>query len=170
MWWVPLAPLRDGVLVASALASVLDVDEEPGRKLADSITGALERRRALVLFDNCEHLVEAVARLVSSLVSTCPELLVVATSREALAVSGEHVVAVQPLVSGDAVELFRARARSAGATLDSVESDEVVALLCERLDNLPLAVELAAARAAVLPPETLLERLTTRLDILARSP
>ena len=166
-WWVPLAPLREGSLVASAVASVLEVEEEPGRTLLESIAGAVARRRALLLLDNCEHLVDAVADLVAALVAEGPDVLVVTTSREALRITGEEVYAVEPLATRDAVELFHARARSAGAALEPGGGDDgVVAELCARLDNLPLAVELAAARAAALPPAALLERLSSGLDVL----
>jgi predicted ATPase/class 3 adenylate cyclase len=164
-WWVPLAPLRDPSLVVSALASVLEVEEEPGRSLTDSVTGAFAGKRALVLLDNCEHLVDAVAEVASAVVAACPHVRVLATSREALAIGGEQVFPVEPLVDADAVELFFARARSVGASLDD-EQRGVVTELCGRLDNLPLAVELAAARAAALPPAALLERLSSGLDVL----
>jgi predicted ATPase/class 3 adenylate cyclase len=164
-WWVPLAALRDGSLVASALASVLEVEEETGQPLASSIAHAIERRRLLLLLDNCEHLVEDAAALVAEIASRCPDVLVLATSREALAIAGEHVYDVQSLSSSDAVALFFARAGAAGASVGS-EAVGDVTLLCERLDNLPLAVELAAARAPALPPATLLARLGSGLDVL----
>jgi predicted ATPase/class 3 adenylate cyclase len=164
-WWVPLAPLRDPSLVVSALASVLEVEEDPGRSATDSITDALAGKRVLLLLDNCEHLIEAVADLASAIVTACPDVCLLATSREALAIGGEQVFPVEPLVDADAIELFVARARAAGATLDD-QQKEVVAELCGRLDNLPLAVELAAARAAALPPTALLERLSSGLDVL----
>ena len=166
IWWVPLAPLREEASVASAVAGVLEVEEEASRSLIASIGSSLARKRVLLLLDNCEHLVEAVAELVSGIVTSCPDALVVATSREPLAVAGEHVFPVEPLVAEDAAELFLARARAAGAHLDGAATPGVVRELCARLDNLPLAVELAAARAAVLPPAALLERLATRLDVL----
>jgi predicted ATPase/class 3 adenylate cyclase len=166
VWWVPLASLRDEALVASALASALDVDEEAGRPLAASIADSLARKRVLLLLDNCEHLVDAVAELVAAIVTACPDVLVLSTSRESLAVTGEQVFSVQPLVSRDAFELFQARARAAGAHVDEPGTHDVVAALCERLDNLPLAVELAAARSAALPPAALLERISSRLDVL----
>ncbi len=166
IWWVPLAPLREAASVASAVAGILNVEEEAGRPLTASIASSLARKRVLLLIDNCEHLVDAVAQLVSGIVASCPGVLVVATSREPLAVAGEHVIPVEPLVAEDAVELFQARARAAGARLDGAATQDVVRDLCARLDNLPLAVELAAARAAVLPPTALLERLATRLDAL----
>ena len=166
IWWVPLASLREAKGVAFAVATALDVEEDPGRPLAASIARSLAHKRVLLLLDNCEHLLEAAAELVAGIVASCPHALVIATSREPLAVAGEHVVPVDPLVADDAVELFHARARAAGARLDGVEAQRVVGELCTRLDNLPLAVELAAARAAVLPPAALLERLATRLDVL----
>ena len=166
IWWVPLAPLREDASVASAVASVLEVEEEAGRPLIASIGSSLARKRVLLLLDNCEHLVEAAAELVAGIVTSCPDTLVIATSREPLTIAGEHVIPVEPLVAEDAAELFRARARAAGARLDGAETSRAVTELCSRLDNLPLAVELAAARAAVLPPAALLERLATRLDVL----
>ena len=166
-WWVPLAPLREGTLVGSATAQALDVDEQPGRDITESIASALLRKRLLLLVDNCEHLIEPVASLAAKLVGSCPEVLVIATSREPLAISSENVFAVQPLIEDDAVDLFFARARAAGARLDAGEAGHDVVKLCARLDNLPLAVELAAARTAALPPVALLERLSTRLDVLS---
>jgi len=110
---------------------------------------------------------DACAGVVATLVARCPNALVVVTSREPLDVSGEHVVQVDPLAPDDAVVLFTTRARAAGADLAATpESWAVVAELCARLDELPLAVELAAARAAAIPPAALLERLAGRLDSL----
>jgi predicted ATPase/class 3 adenylate cyclase len=167
VWWVPLAPLSGGELVVSSVAGVLDVEEESGRTVADSIAAALERKRLLLVLDNCEHVILAAAEFVATVVRSCPDVLVVATSREPLAVAGEHVYPVLPLAADDAFELFHARARAAGARLDVASTHAIVTELCTRLDNLPLAVELAAARAGVLPPAALLERLATRLDVLA---
>ena len=164
-WWVPLAPLRDDSAVASAVANALEVEEEPGRSLTESISSALTRKRALLLLDNCEHLVEPVAGLASAVIAACPDVRLLATSREALAIGGEHVFPVLPLLADDAVERFFARARAAGASLGD-EQRGVAAELCGRLDNLPLAVELAAARAVALPPAALLERLSSGLDVL----
>lgn len=166
VWWVPLAPLRGDAGVGSAVASVLEVEEEPGRDVAESIASALARKRLLVLVDNCEHVIDAAARLVAALVGSCPDVIVIATSREPLAIAGENVFPVQPLAAPDAVALFRARAHAAGAGLEGADVDGAVAALCARLDNLPLAVELAAARAAALPPSALLERLSSGLDLL----
>jgi predicted ATPase/class 3 adenylate cyclase len=166
VWWVPLAPLRDGAQVSSALAGVLEVEEETGRPLVDSIGDALLGKRVLLLLDNCEHLLDAAAALTASLVAACPDTLVLATSREALAIQGEQVFPVEPLAEHDAVDLFLARARAAGVTRDLRPERDVVAELCRCLDSLPLAVELAAARTATLPPSALLDRLSSRLDLL----
>jgi predicted ATPase/class 3 adenylate cyclase len=163
--WVPLASLRDEAHVASAVAQALDVQEDPETSLESAIAAALTHARSLLLLDNCEHVLDAVALVVSPVVEACPDTLVLATSREPLAVAAEHVYAVDPLVSADAVTLFRARARAAGAPADAADGDSAIEELCARLDNLPLAVELAAARAAALPPKALLERLS-RLDVL----
>ncbi|CAN5120001.1 hypothetical protein BH09ACT13_BH09ACT13_13530 [soil metagenome] len=164
--WVPLASLHDPSLVASAVAQVLEVEEGSGESLADAISSALAAKRVLLLLDNCEHVLDAAAQIVSPLLRSCPEVLVLTTSREPLAVAGEHVYDVQPLLSRDAISLFDARARAAGAVLDSTASRSSIEKLCARLDNLPLAVELAAARAAQLPPAALLERLSSRVDLL----
>lgn len=166
IWWIPLAPLRQPELLASAVATVLGVEEEPGQELTTSIAASLARRRTLLVIDNCEHLVDSAATLVAAIVAGCPDVVVLATSREALAVSGEHVFTVPSLVEDDAVELFHARSHAAGGSSDQKGKGEVVRRLCARLDNLPLAVELAAARSVALPPATLLERLSSSLDLL----
>ncbi|MDQ3672389.1 MAG: NB-ARC domain-containing protein, partial [Actinomycetota bacterium] len=164
--WVPLAEIREGGLVASAVAQALDVDERPGENLVAAIPRAVSAKRLLLLLDNCEHVVDAVSAIVSPLLEACPDLLILATSRQQLAVSGEHVYAVEPLLPADALSLFESRAHAAGAVLDPAENRAAIESLCSRLDNLPLAVELAAARAPVIPPTALLERLTSRLDLL----
>jgi predicted ATPase/class 3 adenylate cyclase len=166
VFWVPLASLENPALVPSAVAQAIDVEERPGEPLAAAIPRAVNGKRMLLLLDNCEHVLDAASDVVSPLLAACPEVLGLATSREPLALAGEQVYAVQPLVPTDAVSLFKARARAAGATIDVAESRATIERLCARLDNLPLAVELAAARTAVLPPAALLERLSSRLDVL----
>jgi predicted ATPase/class 3 adenylate cyclase len=163
--WVPLAPVAEGALVATALAETLDVKEEPGEPLVSAIARAVGGKRVLLLVDNCEHVLDAVAGVVAPLLAASPHVLVLATSREAIGIAGEHVYAVQTLSSPDAIRLFGTRALAAGAPREEVENG-VVQALCARLDNLPLAVELAAARAPVLPPAAMLEALTERLDLL----
>jgi predicted ATPase/class 3 adenylate cyclase len=165
--WASLASLRDSGLVASAVAEAVEVEEEPGESILAAVARALSGKRLLLLVDNCEHVLEAAADVVSRLLASCPEVLLLATSREPLAVAGEHVYPVQPLSSWDAVNLFDARASAAGAQ-PGTDGDgrAAVEALCARLDNLPLAVELAAARAAVLPPAAMLAVLSERLDVL----
>lgn len=137
----------------------------------DSIGVALSGRSVLVVFDNCEHVLDAVADLVDDVLEMSPSSRVLATSREGLAVDGEHLVAVPGLGSLDgesaAIALFVDRARTADASFVMGEGDlGVVQEICRRLDGLPLAIELAAARVGVLTPTDLLSRLDERFDVL----
>jgi predicted ATPase/class 3 adenylate cyclase len=162
VFWAPLAPLRERGLVASAIAGALGVDEADEASLGSALVHAVQRP-TLLLVDNCEHLLEEVAAAVGDLIANVGGLRLLATSREALALTGERVLPIDPLERPDAVALFIARAEAAGAaTLD----EQAVGLLCARLDDLPLALEIAAARAQALPPEVLLERLSQRLTLL----
>jgi predicted ATPase/class 3 adenylate cyclase len=154
VWWVPLAPLRDPELVLEAAGQAL------GTK--DGLAEHIAHQAMLLLFDNFEHVVDAAADL-SELLAACPNLHLLVTSRELLRVPGEQAYPVPPLEPEDGTELFLARARAA---LPSFEPSRAVPELCDRLENLPLALELAAARVRVLSPEHLLERLSRRLDVL----
>ena len=149
VFWVGLAALRDPALVTETIAQAL------GAK--DGLTEHIGERELLVLLDNLEQVVAAAPEL-ASLVEACPNLHLLLTSRERLRVRGEHEYQVPPLAEREAVELFCARAQT--------EPDDTVRALCRALDNLPLAVELAAARASVLSPAQILERLSKRLDLL----
>jgi predicted ATPase/class 3 adenylate cyclase len=161
VWWVPLAPVRDPTLVLSTVATTLDVQEEAGASLAETMTSALSGKRALLLLDNAEHLLPDVAGAVASLRDVHgPKLLV--TSRERLRLQGEHAWSVPALEESDGVTLFTTRARSADP---SFTPSSAVARLCDELDNLPLALELAAAHVTLFSPEQLLERLGQRLDL-----
>jgi predicted ATPase/class 3 adenylate cyclase len=162
LWWVPMAPLRDAGLLASSVAQALGVEEQPGRELAESVAAQLTGKQALLVLDNAEHLMPEVAAKIAEL-RDIPGPTVLATSRERLQLQGEHVYSVPSLVDEDGVELFLTRAR---AMQSVVEESESVAELCSRLDNLPLALELAAARTVVFSPEQLVERLSDRLDLL----
>ena len=160
--WVPLAPLRDPSLVTSAVAEALEVGEEPGSALVDTLRASLAGKRTLLLLDNLEHLLPAIAGDVAALAAG-NGTVVLATSRERLQAEGEQVYAVPTLADEDAISLFLARARA----LDpAFEPDGGVAELCARLDNLPLAIELAAARTPLFTTAQLLERLSQRLDLL----
>ena len=162
IWWVPLASLSDARLVTSAIAQALSVKEEPGKELEESLAARLGGKRALLVLDNAEHLMPEVASRIAELRDVSGPTLVV-TSRERLQVQGEQVYSVPPLAGDEGVELFLSRARA----IDSdVSASESVAELCSRLDNLPLALELAAARSVVFSPEQLVERLSHRLDLL----
>jgi predicted ATPase len=154
VWWVPLAPLRDPELVLDAARQAL------GTK--DGLAEHIAHQAMLLLFDNFEHVVDAAADL-SELLAACPNLHLLVTSRELLRVPGEQAYPVPPLEPEDGTELFLARARAA---LPSFEPSRAVPELCDRLENLPLALELAAARVRVLSPDQLLERLSRRLDML----
>ncbi|HLB18887.1 MAG TPA: tetratricopeptide repeat protein [Gaiellaceae bacterium] len=154
IFWVPLAPLRDPELVLVTAGEVLGAREGLGEYLAD--------KSLLLLFDNFEHVVEAAPGL-SELLASCPNVHLLVTSRELLRVPGEQAYPVPPLEPEDGTELFVARARAA---LPSFVAGDAVPKLCARLENLPLALELAAARVRVLSPEQLVERLSQRLDLL----
>ena len=155
VWWVALAPLRDPTLVLESAATALGASRDLAEHIGDT--------RLLLLFDNFEHLTAAAADL-APLLATCPNLTVLVTSREPLHLAGEHEYAVDPLAPNEAVELFLARALA--ARRDFVANGEVTQI-CERLDYLPLAIELAAARVKVLSPGALSERLEQRLPLLA---
>ena len=155
VWWVPLAPLADHMLVGAAAAQALGAKE--------TLAAAIGDRQLLLLLDNFEHLLDA-APVVADAIAACPRLTVLVTSREPLHVDGEWEVAVDPLQEREAVELFVQRA--AAVHSDTVPNGEV-AEICRRLDCLPLAVELAAARAKALSLPALLARLDQRLPLLA---
>jgi predicted ATPase len=165
VFWAPLAPLRDAGLVASAVADAVGVVEDAGFPLEQTLERETTGRRMLVLLDNCEHLLEGVGRVVPGLVRA--GVFVLATSRERLAVSGERVYPVDPLEREDAIALFIDRAEAAGGVLEPTrDTREAVDALCARLDDLPLALELAAPWAALLPPTLLLESLSDRTHVL----
>jgi predicted ATPase len=181
-WLVELAPLSDPDLVAQAVASVLGVRETPGTPLVDSLRAHLGSRQALLVLDNCEHLVGACADLASNLLRSCPGLRILATSRETLGVPGEAIFAVPPLSLPDprrlpapgglpeyeAVRLFVERARAVKADFSLDEGNALaVAQICYRLDGIPLAIELAAARVRVLSAGRISSRLDDSFSLLA---
>jgi len=159
VFWVPLATLRDPDLVLRSAAEALGATE----RLADHISS----KRLLLLFDNFEHLADA-APEVAALLAACANLDVLVTSREPLHLAGEHEYAVAPLDDDEAVALFVARARAIDP--DFAAADDVVTAICRRLDDLPLAIELAAARVKVLTAAQILERLARRLPLLTGGP
>jgi len=154
VWWVPLAALRDPGLVLETAAQVL------GAK--DGLIEHIGAKSVLLLFDNFEQVTAAAAGL-ADLLSSCPQLELLVTSREPLHISGEQEYAVPPLVQTEAVDLFLARARAIDR---GFQADDTVSEICRRLDDLPLALELAAARVKALSSAQILERLEQRLPLL----
>jgi predicted ATPase len=154
VWWIPLAPLRDPALVLATAAQTL------GSK--NGLAEHIQDKSMLCLFDNFEQVVEAAPEL-AALLSECPNLDLLVTSRERLRVSGEQTYPVPPLAESEGEALFLTRAR---AVDPSFTPNEAVRELCLRLDELPLAIELAAARTALFSPEQLLDKLAQRLDLL----
>ena len=177
---VELAELRDPDALTTELATTLDL-EDVTRSTEAAVTAFVRERRLLVVLDNCEHLVDACARLVQALLQASPGLRVVATSRQPLGVAGEQLMVVEPLslpspadvrrgaLSGsEAVELFVERARLVVPGFElGVEDAELVARLCTVLDGMPLAIELAAARLRMLSLAQLADRLRDRFGVLA---
>ena len=159
--WAPLAPLRDPALLLPTVAQALELNEEPGRPLTETLATALTGKRSLLVLDNVEHLLPRAAAEVATLRDLDgPKVLV--TSRERLRVGGEQVWPVPSLAEPDAVELFTARAL---AVDPSFSTTAATAELCTRLDDLPLAIELAAGRTGLFSTDELLERLSQRLDL-----
>ena len=154
VWWVPLAPLRDPELVLATAEQALGARNG----LAEHIV----EKRLLLLFDNFEHMIEAAAGL-AELLASCPDLDLLVTSREPLHISGEQEYSVPPLRHEEGVGFFVTRAR---AVEPDFEPDEAVTEICRGLDDLPLALELAAARVKVLSPKQILARLDQRLPLL----
>lgn len=166
MRFVDLSTVRDPALVPAAVADALEVLESRSRTLARAIVAALRDRELILVLDNFEQVLEA-AEFVSVLHAECPRLRVIVTSRQPLRIRHERVFVLAPLASDPATTLFIERARSAGAR---VTDPEIAARICRRLDGLPLAIELAAARCRHLPPRALLGRLDRALPLLELGP
>ena len=158
VWWVSLAALSDPELVDSTIAQVVGAKGDLGEHLRE--------QKALLLLDNFEQLVDTAPKI-AALLSEAPELRLLVTSRERLGIGAEHEYPVPTLAADEAIALFTARARQ---LKPSFEPDEAVAEICRRLDGLPLAVELAAARVKVLRTEQVLERLGRSLELLTAGP
>ncbi|HYO49039.1 MAG TPA: tetratricopeptide repeat protein [Chloroflexia bacterium] len=184
VWFVPLAPLTGPGLVASSISQALGVQENPGQPIEDTLCEHVRDRRMLLLLDNFEHVVEA-APLIGRMLSLAPGLKVLATSRALLHVYGEHELPVRPLSLPDpastptveelakysAVALFVARTQAVKPDFRlSLENAYTVAEICVRLDGLPLAIELLAARAKLFAPDAMLVRLDQRLSLLTGGP
>jgi predicted ATPase/DNA-binding SARP family transcriptional activator/DNA-binding CsgD family transcriptional regulator len=182
VWFVELASLSDPELVPGAVAQTLGVREQPGQPLTRALAAHLRSGQTLLILDNCEHVVEAAASLVNDLLKSCPKLKVLATSREPLGVPGESVRPVPPLavpaaedgaptaesvMLREAVRLFVERARSRLPDFEvTAENAGSVARVCRKLDGIPLAIELAAARMGALAVEQVAQRLEGSLKLL----
>ena len=165
---VELAPLADPDLLPQQVLAALGLREEPGHSPAGTLTAHLRDRRALLVLDNCEHLVGAAAALAEGLLRSCPRLTVLATSREPLGVPGEATWRVPSLSPAGAMALFTERAQAVTPDFDvSDEAAPALAQLCRRLDNIPLAIELAAARTSALSVEEIAARLDDRFRLLS---
>jgi non-specific serine/threonine protein kinase len=167
VWLVEFGSISDPATVAAVTATTLGLREEPPVPILDVLTAHLRGRAGLLLLDNCEHLVAACAALAERLLRSCPRLKILATSREILQVPGEAVWRVPGLADDEAVQLFRDR-----ASLSSIDADPsgaehpILCRICQRLDGIPLAIELAAARTSMLSSEEILARLEGRFRLL----
>jgi predicted ATPase/DNA-binding SARP family transcriptional activator len=172
-WLVELAPVAEASGVAAAMALALGAGEMGERRRAgaapstvDAVAAHLSGRSTLVVLDNCEHVIGEAARVTETLLRAVPGLRVVATSREALGVPGESIMPVGPLPPDDALSLFVDRAQSAAPSQDVAQDASLAADVCRRLDGMPLAIELAAARLRALPLAQLAARLDNRFRVL----
>ena len=166
-WFVELSDITSSADVARTVAETLDVRGSPGRSLTESITRALQRRRALLVLDNCEHVIDGAAELAQAVSADCIEMKILTTSREGLGLPNEQLIIVGPLdAAGPGVELFNQRATAADQNFDPDANRAEVEEICRRLDGVPLAIELAAARTRSLSPADLVERLDNHLRLL----
>lgn len=180
VWFVDLAPIAEAGQIPAAVAAALGIQAQPGRPLQDSLMDSLREQAALVILDNCEHVIDEAAAFCSRVVRTCPRVRILATSREPLGVDGERVYRVvslslppqeadsaDDLIASDAVRLFveRARVQDPGFVLDDAVAS-LVSSICRRLDGIPLALELAAARLSSMSLTHLSDRLDQRFRLL----
>jgi predicted ATPase/class 3 adenylate cyclase len=181
VWLVELAPLSDPALVPQTVAEVVSVRESPGESIIKTLVGALKEKRLLLVLDNCEHVLESSARLVDAILKACPKVKILVSSREALGIGGEGAYRVpslslpnlqqlqtpESLSHSEAVHLFIERAITMKADFAVTNQDALaLASVCHRLDGVPLAIELAAARVRSLTVEELGRRLDDRFRLL----
>jgi non-specific serine/threonine protein kinase len=179
-WLVDLVSVSDPALVPSVVAGVLDLKLGGDEISNESVARAIGEKKLLLVLDNCEHVIDAVAGLAETLVRLCPATSIIATSREVLRIEGEHVYRVPPLdvpsphqegpdivLGHSAVQLFIARTKALDSKFSPhAENLPPIAAICRRLDGIPLAIEFAAARTAMLGPEVVLSRLHDRFELL----
>ena len=160
-WLIELGPISDGVQVASALAAALRVTEQPGEDLLTTVASALRQRRALLVIDNCEHLLDAAAASAEALLRACPEIRILTTTRQPLRATGEFAYRIPPLA--EAERLFYERAVQSAPDF---ELTPAVTAICRDLEGLPLAIELAAARVSQISADDLAAGLNRSLHLL----
>jgi predicted ATPase/class 3 adenylate cyclase len=180
VWFIDLAPITDGGQIPAMVAAVLGLPDQCGPDLSEAVVDALGDQDALILLDNCEHLIDAAAKFCDQVIRRCPRVSILSTSREPLGIDGERVYRVPSLslpaadaestadlARSDAVRLFaeRARLHDPGFSLDE-QTAALVATLCRRLDGIPLALELAAARLSSMSLRQITERLDQRFRLL----
>jgi len=166
---IELAALSDPAQIIPALAQVFGLQESPFNPLAAVVTEALRDKNLLIILDNCEHLIAACARLADDLLHHCMQVKILASSREALGIAGEMAYRIPPLADSESTRLFMERARASNAKLSLAGSDaSSVAQICSRLDGIPLAIELAAARTNFLSIDQIAARLDKPLQIVDR--
>ena len=176
VWFFELAAVADPAAVPDAVAAVLGITQQPGKSVAESVAAALEGRVRLLVFDNCEHVRDAIADLVEAILAASATVRILATSREGLGVADEQLWLVPSLdvgagIDSAAVELFVERARSVASRFALSNADEGAAVveICRRLDGIPLAIELAASRMASMTASEVRDRLDHRFRLLVGS-
>jgi predicted ATPase len=176
VWFFELAAVADPMAVPDAVAAVLGIIQQPGKSVADSIASALEGRVRLLVFDNCEHVVDSVADLVEAILAAAPNVTILATSREGVGVGDEQLWRVPSLdvssgTESAAVNLFLDRAHSVVSDFSLAQPGETDAVveICRRLDGIPLAIELAASRMASMTASEVRDRLDQRFRLLVGS-
>jgi len=177
VWLVELAPLTDGGQIDGAVAAAMGIQDQTGPLQAEALIRALTAQDTLIVLDNCEHLIDAAAKFCEQVIRRCPRVRILATSREPLGIDGERVYrvpslslpgdveAIEEVAASDAVRLFAERARDSGFNLDA-QSARQVATICRRLDGIPLALELAAARLSSMSLKQVSDRLDQRFRLL----
>ena len=181
VWFVELAPIIDPVLLPQEILRELGIKEEPKKTLEETLTGYLKDKEILIILDTCEHIIEACAMLTEKLLTKCPKLKIIATSREALKCTGEQIhsilslktpnlkeeISTEQLTQYESVRLFIERALTVNQKFRVTnENAPSLAGICSQLDGIPLAIELAAARVKVLTVEKIYERLNSRFSLL----
>jgi predicted ATPase/class 3 adenylate cyclase/DNA-binding CsgD family transcriptional regulator len=168
VWWVDLAPVADPAVVTLTVARTLGLPDQPGRSPLETVQRFIGDRKILLLLDNCEHLLDVCGDAITRLLNSCPRLMIVTTSREPISVSGEVTWRVPSLsLHDEAIALFTDRAQRARPTFHAAGDDaELVAEICRRLDGMPLAIELAAARVRALSVRQIADSLKDRFRLL----